>query len=211
LGFTLNLAPVVEVLDDSNSKMLETRSYGDDADWVAQAGDAFIRGMGKGGLLCVIKHFPGNTNLDPHKTRPVFALGRKELENIEGHFAKIIKTSKPAGLMVSHVIIPAWDAENNASLSPAVIQGEVRGVLGFSGIVLTDDLAMGAVASLSTENASVNAIAAGADVVIVWPPALMDVHAALLAALKRGLIPRERFTEAATRIIHEKLKMAATP
>jgi beta-glucosidase-like glycosyl hydrolase len=66
---------------------------------------------------------------------------------------------------------------------------------------------MGAVASLKIEEASVSAIAAGADMVITWQPTLLDVHAALLTALQNGRIPRSRLVEAASHVIAEKLRL----
>jgi beta-N-acetylhexosaminidase len=207
LGFTMNLAPVVEILDDTNKKFLVSRAYGYDLDFVVEAAAAFVRGMRRAGILCVIKHFPGNSNLDPHETLPVLAISGRQLEDYCAPFASVIQIAEPSGLMVSHVIVKEWDAEHNASLSPEVIQRQIRQNLMFSRIIITDDLAMGAVASLKIEEASVSAIAAGADMIITWPSTLMDVHAAILAALQNGRIPRERLIEAATNIITEKLRL----
>jgi beta-N-acetylhexosaminidase len=207
LGFTMNLAPVVEILDETNREFLATRAYGSDRDFVVQAAAAFIRGMRRAGVLCVIKHFPGNSNLDPHQTLPVLSISGKALDDYSAPFSSVIGIAEPSGLMVSHVIVKEWDAEHNASLSPTVIQKQIRENLQFTRIIITDDLAMGAVASLKIEEASVSAIAAGADMVITWPATLLDVHAALLAALKNGRIPRSRLVEAATNIITEKLRL----
>jgi beta-N-acetylhexosaminidase len=207
MGFTMNLAPVVEILDDTNKKFLVSRAYGYDLDFVVEAAAAFVRGMRRAGVLCVIKHFPGNSNLDPHETLPVLSISGKELDDYSAPFASVIQIAEPSGLMVSHVIVKEWDAEHNASLSPEVIQQQIRQNLQFSRIIITDDLAMGAVASLKIEEASVSAIAAGADMVITWPSTLLDVHAAILAALQNGRIPRARLIEAATNIITEKLRL----
>jgi beta-N-acetylhexosaminidase len=209
LGFTMNLAPVAEILDDTNKQFLATRAYGYDHDFVVEAATAFINGMRRAGVLCVIKHFPGNSNLDPHQTLPVLSISGKDLDDYKAPFASVVKTAEPSGLMVSHVIVKEWDAEHNASLSPKVIQGQIRENLLFSRIIITDDLAMGAVASLKIEESAVSAIAAGADMVITWPSTLLDVHAALLAALKNGRIPRSRLIDAATNIITEKLRLRA--
>jgi beta-N-acetylhexosaminidase len=207
LGFTMNLAPVVEILDDTNKQFLVSRSYGFDRDFVVPAAAAFIQGMRRAGILCVIKHFPGNSNLDPHQTLPVLSISAKELDAYRAPFAEVIQIAEPSGLMVSHVVVKEWDAAHNASLSPVVIQQQIRENLLFSRIVITDDLAMGAVASLKIEEASVAAIAAGADMIITWQPTLLDVHAALLSALQNGRIPRNRLVEAAAHVIAEKLRL----
>jgi beta-N-acetylhexosaminidase len=207
LGFTMNLAPVVEILDDTNKQFLVSRSYGFDHDFVVPAAAAFIQGMRRAGILCVIKHFPGNSNLDPHQTLPVLSISGKELDDYRAPFAEVIQIAEPSGLMVSHVIVKEWDAEHNASLSPVVMQRQIRENLLFSRIIITDDLAMGAVASLKTEEAAVLAIAAGADMVITWQSTLLDIHAALLSALKDGRIPHSRLAEAASHVIAEKLRL----
>jgi beta-N-acetylhexosaminidase len=206
LGFTLNLAPVVEILDDTNKQFLSSRAYGFERTFVVDAAAVFIEGMRRAGVLCVIKHFPGNSNLDPHETLPILSLSLKALQDYSAPFAEVIGKAEPSGLMVSHVIVKEWDAENNASLSPTVIQNQIRERLGFSRIIFTDDLAMGAVASFKTEEAAVSAIAAGADMIIAWPSTLLDIHAALLAALKTGRLPRTRLVEAAAHVITEKLR-----
>ena len=211
LGFTLNLAPVVEILDDTNKQFLASRAYGFERDFVVDAAAAFIEGMRQAGVLCVIKHFPGNSNLDPHETLPILSLSIKALEDYSAPFAEVIGKAEPSGLMVSHVIVKEWDAENNASLSAEVIQNQIRERLGFSRIIFTDDLAMGAVASFKTEEAAVSAIAAGADMIIAWSSALLDIHAALLAALKTGRLPRARLIEAAAHVITEKLRRETLP
>jgi beta-N-acetylhexosaminidase len=209
LGFNLNLAPVAEILNDSNRRFLTTRAYGYNANFVADAATAFIVGMRNAGVLCVIKHFPGNSDLDPHKTLPTLTMDETALRAYAEPFRQVVSGAKPAGLMVSHAVVRAWDAERNASLSPQVIGEKIRGGLGFSRIVLTDDFAMGAVAPLKAEEAAVRAVAAGADMVIAWQNSVVDMHAALLAALRSGRIPRERLTEAAARVIREKLRLEA--
>ena len=123
-------------------------------------------------------------------------------------FAGIIRRLDPASVMISHVIVPAVDSQRNASLSRAVIQDWLRGELGFEGIVMADDFAMGAVTALgwSHSAATVEALNVGVDMIMVWPHDLSSVHGAILAALRDGRLSRQRLTEAATRIIAVKLR-----
>ena len=207
LGVTLNLAPVVEILDDSNKRFLDTRAYGYDLDFVVPAAAAFIEGMRQAGVFCVIKHFPGNSNLDPHERTPTLSLGAARLAAYVEPFRAVNSAARPAGLMVSHVIVREWDARRNASLSETVIQQKIRNDLDFDRIVFTDDLAMGAVAAQKTEDAAVHALAAGADMVIAWQDSLLDIHAAILAALRSGQLSRDRLTDAACRVVREKLRL----
>ncbi|MDR3343036.1 MAG: glycoside hydrolase family 3 protein [Treponema sp.] len=212
LGITLNLAPVVEIVDLENRLFLETRSYGPDPDFVEAAAAAFIRGMEAAGIACVVKHFPGNTGADPHSGRTVLTADRETLYKMALPFAGLIRYMHPPVIMVSHIVVPAWDAERNASLSPRIIRDWLRGDLGFTGIVLADDFSMSAVAvsGLSLEAAAVEALNAGVDMVMTWPRNLPVVHGAILAAVHQGRLPRERLREAVERILFEKIRYGLT-
>jgi beta-N-acetylhexosaminidase len=208
LGINLNLAPVAEVLTEENRAFLGDRSYGPEAAFVEAAAAAFIRGMEGAGVPCVVKHFPGNSGADPHTTAAVIPGSREELASMTAPFAALIRTRPPPALMVSHALVPAWDRERPASLSPAVIGTWLREGLGFRGFILGDDFSMGAIAALglSPGEAAVEALNAGVDMVMTWPPELAAVHGAILGALREGRLSRERLREAAARIIREKLR-----
>jgi beta-N-acetylhexosaminidase len=220
LGINLNLAPVVEVLDDDNVSFLGARSYGRDADFVVDASLAFIRGMSAGSVACVIKHFPGNSSADPHKTAPRLDVSSVELENMARPFYEVMRHYEPAAVMVSHVIVSEWDASRNASLSPLVIEKLRRGVGhaddagggdegagGAASFVLADDFSMGAISGAkSTEEYCVEAINAGCDMIMAWPKNLRSIHAALLAAIRNGTLPRSRARDAAAKIIAQKIR-----
>jgi beta-N-acetylhexosaminidase len=109
--------------------------------------------------------------------------------------------------MVSHIVVPAWDAGKNASLSEVVMKEKLRGEFGFGGIIMADDFSMGAVSGgYDTAEKSQAALAAGADMVMAWPRNLVSVHGAILAALEDGSLPRARLEDAASRIVREKLR-----
>jgi beta-N-acetylhexosaminidase len=208
LGITMNFAPVAEILTGDNRLFLETRSYGPDGAFVEAAAAAFIRGMDAAGIACVVKHFPGNSGADPHRGPAVLAVEGETLEQMVRPFAFLIENFQVPAFMISHVVIPAWDGERNASLSPEIIQGQLREAMGFTGIVLADDYSMGAVArsGLDTEDAVVAALNAGVDMVMVWPSNIRSVHDAILAALGDGRLAEERLREAAERILAEKIR-----
>jgi beta-N-acetylhexosaminidase len=212
LGITMNLAPLAETLTDENSAFLGTRSYGPDPDFTAAAAAAFMRGMRAAGIASVIKHFPGNSGSDPHLERPLMAGDAEVLQEAVAPFAALIVADgglPPAAVMVSHVVVPAWDAARNASLSETVMTEKLRGELEFSGIILADDFSMGAVSGgYGTAEKSLAALIAGADMVMAWPRNLVSVHDAILAALADGSLPRARLEDAAARIIREKLRGA---
>jgi beta-N-acetylhexosaminidase len=206
LGITLNLAPVAEVLTDGNRAFLDDRSYGPDAAFVEAACAAFIRGMERAGILCAVKHFPGNTGDDPHNGKSVLTADRAELNRMAAPMIRLLKSPRPPVVMVSHVLASAWDGERSASLSPAVIGSWLRGELGFGGLVLADDFAMGAVAR-NPEEAAVEALNAGVDMLMAWPLNINAIHAAILDALREGRLSRARLEDAAARIIYEKLRL----
>jgi beta-N-acetylhexosaminidase len=212
LGVTMNFAPVAEVLNGRNTDFLETRSYGPDPAFTEAAASVFVRAMDAAGVACVVKHFPGNTG-DPHGGPALLEADRPALDKMAAPFAGMIRGLRPAALMVSHVVVPAVDPERNSSLSPLVMKGWIREELGFQGLLITDDFSMAAVASsgLSPENAAVEALIAGADMVMVWPKNIASVHRAILSALEEGRLPRQRLREAARRIIAEKIRYGLVP
>jgi beta-N-acetylhexosaminidase len=208
LGITVNLAPVAEVLSDKNRAFLDDRSYGPDAAFVEAACAAFIRGMERAGILCVVKHFPGNTGEDPHSRKSVITADKAALNEMAAPMIRLLKGPHPTMVMVSHVLASAWDSERSASLSSAVIGGWLRKDLGFTGVVLADDFAMGAVSpTREPSEAVVEALNAGVDMVMAWPFNINAIHAAILSALGGGRLPRQRLEEAAARIIYEKIRL----
>jgi beta-N-acetylhexosaminidase len=141
-------------------------------------------------------------------------------------FTALIRENRAKALMVSHSLVPALD-DKIASLSPAIMGAWLRQEMGFEGIIVCDDFSMAsargpasarssAFASspavtggdqLRPETAAVLSLAAGADMVLVWPPDLRRTHRAILAALDNNSLSRERLREAAARIIFEKIRM----
>ena len=206
LGINLNFAPVAEFLNDNNRDFLEYRSYGPDPLFTAEAAAAFVRGMEQAGVLCVIKHFPGSAGPDPHYSPSVLKGDRAALDSLVYPFAALINNGARA-VMVAHTSAPAVDSEI-ASLSAAVMGNWLRRDLGFNGIIISDDFLMAAAAgNRSSEESAIISIAAGADMILVWPPYIRQTHRAFLSALKDGRLSRERMREAAARIIYEKIKM----
>ena len=212
LGLNLNLAPVAEILNGDNRLFLEDRSFGSDPAFTSAAAAAFIRGMERAGLGCVVKHFPGNSGADPHRDTAILSGSREELDRAVQPFADLIRGASSggpplAGIMVSHVLVPAWDSRQIGSFSPAIIGQWIRGDLGFRGIVLADDFSMAAASRTGPGEAAVLSLAAGADMVMAWPGNLRQVRRAILAALEGGTLSRSRLEESAARIIREKIRL----
>jgi beta-N-acetylhexosaminidase len=204
LGINLNFAPVAEYLNSGNRHFLESRSYGTDQFFTADAAAAFVRGMENAGVLCVIKHFPGSAGADPHYSLSVINADKTSLDNLVYPFRELIKKGAGA-VMVSHSSVPAIDG-NIASLSSVVMGNWLRGELGFDGIIICDDFSMAAAGKLRPEEAAVLSVAAGTDMVLVWQHDLRRTHLAFLKALEDGRLSRTRLEDAARRIIYRKLK-----
>ena len=208
LGVNFNLAPVAEFINKDNIKFLEGRSYGPDPAFTVDAAKAFIMGMELAGVICAVKHFPGSAGADPHLFPGTLNGDKTALKELVFPFASLIKDNRTRAIMVSHSFVPAWDAENIASLSPAVMGEWLRREFGFNGLIISDDFSMGAATGSGhtrPEEAAVQSLIAGADIVLVWPPDLRRTHKAILAALTAGRLSRRRLEESAGRIIYEKM------
>jgi beta-N-acetylhexosaminidase len=133
---------------------------------------------------------------------------RESLNRAIFPMTRLIAGNLPAGVMVSHAVVNAWDPGVNASRSRPVVSVWLRQNLGFSGIVLGDDFSMGAVGAtgLREEDAAIEALNAGVDMVMAWPLSLGRLRRAILGALENGSLDRERLREAAARILYEKLR-----
>jgi beta-N-acetylhexosaminidase len=147
-GFNLDLCPVLDIsFDDEADNSLMGRCYGGSVEEVVANAEVFRAGMAGEGILSCGKHFPGYTHagLDPHHELPKITRTREELDGCElavfGEFASRIDS-----MMIGHAHYPCFDESvMPASLSPAVIRDCLRGELGFEGLVMTDDLDLGAI------------------------------------------------------------------
>ncbi|MFZ4484419.1 MAG: glycoside hydrolase family 3 N-terminal domain-containing protein [Chthoniobacterales bacterium] len=170
-GFNLDLCPVLDIsFDDEADNSLRGRCYGKTAAQVIELAGVFNDALRAGGILSCGKHFPGYTMAgeDPHHGFPVIARDREEMEAHElavfRHFA-----SRVDSMMIGHIHYAALDAEMRpASLSPAVIDGLLRAAMGFRGLVMTDDLDMGAILNtVSFEDMLGLGLAAGNDLLMI--------------------------------------------
>ena len=166
LGITMNLAPVLDVNTLGPRGVMRERSYGSDPATVTRLGLAAIGGLRQSGVAACAKHFPGigHSTDDSHQVRPVVERSLDQLHQVElPPFAAAVAAGVEA-VMVGHLVYPALDPDNPASLSPAVIAGLLKGEMGYGGQVLVDDLDMGAITNhLDPAEAARRALAAGAD------------------------------------------------
>lgn len=169
VGFTLDFAPVLDVNSHAENPVIGDRAFGADPHTVIATGIPLLEGIQSTGVAACAKHFPGHGHVDAdsHYALPVCHLEREELEAHLAPFRAAIEAGV-ASVMTAHVVYPAVDAENPATLSPAWIDGILRRELGFDGPVLTDDLEMGAIVDQGgIGEAAVRAVRAGVDGLLV--------------------------------------------
>lgn len=228
LGITMNLAPVAESLDGFNDAFLGDRAWSDDPRAAGTLAAAWAVACQSAGTLSVGKHFPGNAAGDPHRVLPRMTVPRVRLEGAYLAPFRALIDAGVGAIMMSHAVVEAMDPEMPASLSPGVL-ALLRNELGFTGIILTDDLSMAAVAaSVSRVNASsgtvttpsadrtpgqlagmaaVAAIRAGVDMVMVTGhDEARAVSDALQSAVRDGSITETRLKDAVTRILRAKIR-----
>jgi beta-N-acetylhexosaminidase len=215
LGFNVNFGPVVDLnLNPANPAIGRLgRSFSADPDQVIEYASEFIDAHEQSGVLAVAKHFPGHGSArnDPHSRVVDISNTWRASELIP--YESLISGGFVDMVMVGHLIEPDFsDAGNTpASLSRRAIEDQLRGKLHFSGLVVTDDLSMGAISSrYSIEQAAVMAIAAGADLIIVnhTDPGIADqIIAAVSQAVTDGKIRREQIEQAYRLIVSRKLRL----
>lgn len=203
LGIDLDLAPVLDV-PSSPSSFISPRAFGADPRAVAANGVAFAEGLESGGAIATAKHFPGlgraiaNTDLE----RSEIDASRRRLDEDLAPFREAIARGIPA-VMSANATYREIDPDLPASLSPAIVDGLLRGELGFDGAVITDDLGAGAVRALMAEpDAAVAAARAGNDILLLAQAADGgDALAALEKAARRGELERADLERSALRVL----------
>ena len=211
VGINTNLAPVLDVNDNPANPVIGTRAFGTDVQTVTAFGLAALEGLAQGGVASVVKHFPGhgNTAQDSHFTLPYVAKSDTALRAVElAPFRAAVQRGVDA-VMVAHVVYTAWDGRLPASLSPRIVTGILREELGFSGVVITDDLNMGAITGrYGPGEAALLAVEAGVDMLLIAGPPASQVAMfdALLAAVRDGRIAVSRIDASVERILALKQK-----
>ncbi len=201
-GFDLNFAPVADVAFAPDSFMAG-RTFGDDPELVAERVVAYLDGVKDTSVLHCVKHFPGHgrVSVDSHQALPVLEVDPETWAGAEAlPFAAAVSDGVPM-VMLGHLAVPLWD-ELPATISPSTV-AVLRKTLGFGGVIVTDDLYMGALNAWQPLEIVDMAIAAGVDLLLYvdlpdTPHALVE-H--VVRRVERGEISEERITESAGRII----------
>ncbi len=212
VGINMDLAPVLDVNTNPLNPVIGNRSFGGDPKIVSSLGRAFIKGLHSSGILSVAKHFPGHgdTSLDSHLELPVMNKNLDELMNIHiKPFIDVIHSGVDA-IMTAHVVYPALDGENPATLSKVILTDLLRGKLGFGGVIMTDCMEMKAIsANHSAGDASVKALKAGVDMVLFSHTYSKQIEAyeSVLKAVENGYISNEELETKVARVLQLRLNI----
>lgn len=207
LGFNLDFAPVADVVDPLRSDTMRLRSFSSDAAVAADMVRAEVEGFRDKKMLCCAKHFPGIGAAagDSHEGAITIEATNEELETVDlVPFRAAIEAGVPM-IMVGHVSLPNIVGDSTpAPLSSAVVQGMLRDSLGYTGIIVTDSLSMGAITDYYTPaEAAVAALKAGCDIPLM-PERLDEAYQGVLSAVQVGELTEERLDESLTRILTAK-------
>lgn len=207
LGFNLDFAPVADVVDPLRSDTMGLRSFSSDAAVAADMVRAEVEGFRDKKMLCCAKHFPGIGAAagDSHEGAITIEATNEELETVDlVPFRAAIEAGVPM-IVVGHVSLPNIVGDSTpAPLSSAVVQGMLRDSLGYTGIIVTDSLSMGAITDYYTPaEAAVAALKAGCDIPLM-PERLDEAYQGVLSAVQVGELTEERLDESLTRILTAK-------
>ncbi|MEO0588027.1 MAG: glycoside hydrolase family 3 N-terminal domain-containing protein [Planctomycetota bacterium] len=205
VGFNIDLAPVLDLATNGDSRVIGDRSLGTEPATVSAMAGPLIRGIESTGVAACGKHFPGHgdTPLDSHVDLPRLGVSldvmrRREFVPFEAAIAAGVSTMMPG-----HLVIEALDPELPATMSRAVVHGLLREKMGFEGVIISDDLEMGAIAEhFGVERAVVAAVNAGVDLLMVSHrhDRVDAAIEALHKAVERGEVSRGRIEDAGRRI-----------
>ena len=204
-GIRWDFAPCVDVDTNPRNPVIGDRSYGDDPELVSRLGVAMIRGLQQNGVAACAKHFPGHgdTDLDSHLDLPALDHPRSRLDDVELRpFRRAIEAGV-ASVMTSHILVREIDDARPATLSPKLVAGLLRKELGHTGVVVTDDLEMKAVAKhWKPAEIGVLAAQAGCDLLALCRghDAQVEALEALIRAHESGEIPFKDADEAEGRV-----------
>ncbi|HJN46411.1 MAG: beta-N-acetylhexosaminidase [Vicinamibacterales bacterium] len=188
VGVTLDFAPVLDLRSETahpGDHVIGDRALSSDVEEVGRFGRVIISTLQRHGIAACAKHFPGHgdTQVDSHQELPVVEHPSDRLREHEMAPFRIAIAADVATVMTAHVLYPALDDERPATLSPTIVTDILRRELGHQGLIVTDDLDMGAITGSQTvEQAAVRALRAGCDTVLMCSESI-DRHAAVLEAV----------------------------
>lgn len=212
MGIQVNFAPDIDVNSNPKNPVIGFRSFGEDPARVAALGLAYAKGLEDNGVQAVGKHFPGHgdTDVDSHKAKVTVNHSLNTLNQIDLVPFKAMIDGGCSGVMVGHIAVPALDPSGRpASTSKPIITGLLREKLGFEGLIYTDALGMKGAAPGEGLNAAVEALKAGADILLCSNTPLDDIKA-IVAQVKAGKISEKIINERCRKVLAYKYALGLT-
>jgi len=175
VGVTVDCLPLADVPVPGADDVIGDRAYGNDPEKVAAIARAVTEGLEQGGILPILKHIPGHgrATADSHLALPVVETAKNELESID--FAAFKPLADLPMAMTAHVVFSAYDAAHPATTSATMIEQVIRGLIGFQGLLMSDDVGMNALAGSIAERTKA-LLAAGCDMVLACSGELQEMH-----------------------------------
>ena len=207
VGITVDCAPLLDVRTDATHPAIGDRALARNPLHVAALGRAMLRGLAAGGVVGVVKHMPGQgrATVDSHHHLPVIDADEETLIADLLPFERL--NDAPMG-MTGHIVFPAWDAEQPATMSRTIIERVIRGRIGFDGLLMSDDLDMNALEGATPAERAMRCVAAGCDIALnCW--GRMDEMVAIARALPKMTVRgRERLAAAMASVTPEAADVA---
>ncbi|HZX21449.1 MAG TPA: beta-N-acetylhexosaminidase [Clostridia bacterium] len=210
-GYNMNFAPVLDIDSNPLNPVIGNRAFGQTAEIVSSMGVATLKGIREEGVIPVVKHFPGHgdTTVDSHVGLPVINHDLEKIMNFEIVPFKHAIGNGADAVMVAHILLSQIDQEYPASMSNIIITDILRNKLNFQGVVVTDDMTMGAIEkNYNMGDAAIQSVKAGADILLIgheYEKAL-TVLSAIKDEISKGNISIDRIDESVYRILKLKGK-----
>jgi beta-N-acetylhexosaminidase len=210
LGIHIAYAPVLDVNNNPDNPVINTRSYGEDPQLDARLGVAFIHGVQDNGMIATGKHFPGHgdTGTNSHLALPVVTVSRSRLDTVELVPFRAAVNGGVGAIMSFHGAMPALDSSNvPGTLSPKVLTALLRGELGFKGLIISDAMDMrGVLDQYGSDEAVKRAISAGIDV-LIQPLDVSQTIDAVVAGVREGRYTEARLDSSVRRVVEAKRRL----
>ena len=207
LGIHIAYAPVLDVNNNPDNPVINTRSYGEDPELDARLGVAFIHGLQDHGMMATGKHFPGHgdTGTNSHLALPVVTVSRSRLDTVELVPFRAAVNGGVGAIMSFHGAMPALDSSGvPGTLSPKVLTDLLRGEMGFKGIIISDAMDMrGVLDQFGAAEGAKRAIAAGIDV-LIQPLSVSETIDAVVDGIREHRYTEARLDSSVRRVLEEK-------
>lgn len=211
LGFNMNFAPVLDINSNLQNPVIGDRSFGNNANLVTRLGIKTMEGLREGNIIPVIKHFPGHgdTSVDSHVGLPLINHDMKRLNEFELIPFKEAINNNADVIMISHILLPKIDSSYPATMSKIIIKDVLRNDLKFNGVVITDDMTMGAITkNFDISNAAIKSINAGSDIILICHGYDNEIYVinSIKEAVENNIITEDKINESVYRILKLKEK-----